>query len=150
MLTTTTNKNIDVNSNKISLDDNPVELTLIPTLKRSRTEARSINPSSVTWHASQKSNIKHKIDVERRLLPFKDMLESLLKSTARQIEEFTSSILSWGVKLIHWERQARFRENTPSFYSTSPRLKFELTYKEKLKELKKKAKKIVTEAKDTF
>ena len=94
MLTTTTNKNIDVNSNKISLDDNPVELILIPTLKRSRTEARSINPSSVTWHASQKSNIKHKIDVERRLLPFKDMLESLLKSTARQIEEFTSSILS--------------------------------------------------------
>ena len=108
-------------------------MPLAPALKRTRAEAKSKNLSRVNWrqinNSQNQNNRKNQANMAKILEPIKELLTSLPKPIARQIEILAISILSQTIEVIHCERRTHFHETTPSFYPSSIRFEFDLTIK---------------------
>ena len=53
-----------------------------------------------------------------------------------QLQDFTSSILSRKIEIIHCKKKTYLHELAPAFFLSSTRFDFELTYKDKFKDNK--------------
>ena len=102
------------------------------TLKKTRVEALSVNPSRVKWGSNSNPGVTSKVQtkMERRLEPIQPLLASLPQPLAIQFKEFATLILSRKIEIIHCNKRTQFTERNPDFYPTSILFEFELTSKD--------------------